>query len=60
MFKTYYMSQKKEKCFAGEFASINDALNEALNTIYDERMCRWAWVELEDGTIYRKYYGCII
>ncbi len=54
------MSQKKEKCFAGKFANINDALNEALNTIYDERMCRWAWVELEDGTIYRKYYGCII
>ena len=58
MFKVYYVNQKKETCYAGEFKTLPLAIEEALGCIYDERMPRWVWVE-KDGETLRKYYGHI-
>ena len=56
MFNTYYFDQKNIRHEIGTYTIAEQAINAALEAIYDERWAKKAIVE-KNGVIIKKYFG---
>ena len=56
MFTAYYFDQARARHDLGTFEKPMDAINEALNAIFDSR---WAWKSVveENGKVFKTYFG---
>ena len=56
MFTTYYFDQKNNRHEIGTYSRALEAINSALEAIFDERWAKKAIVE-KNGVIIKKYFG---